>query len=497
MRGWCGGVLVGWLATGCGGMVPEEGLSREDVQEQPAFAAMAAVAPGTASRVKVIFPPTQMTPRYAEGPSSLVDFKGRLAFAANFEDGSRALWTSDGTSAGTVAVRSFPASPPPAINTHVAQLTPVGERLFFTVGEPVNGNELWVSDCTASGTRLVKDVTPGAEDSQLASLTALGNTLTFFRAVPGTDSTPSRMEVWKSDGTATGTVRIRDLGAGVEVDWRTARAGNVLVFFVRNEAGNTTAWRTDGTSAGTQPLRTLNTSGGYGPVDVSSDGRLAFFSTYDAQGATLVWKTDGTRAGTVHLYTFVNDGRYPRLMTTMGEYLYVTLSNPVDQRLAIFRLRLDGEGGKEHVATLSNPYADQLDAFPSLSTFSATADRIYFEQYIGSSGPAPRDTQLWVTDGTKAGTKLLRRPLSLSDEYGSPIFAADSSLVFFAAYDGASGIEPWVTDGTVAGTRLLKDISTGSSYPYAYTRVGQRVFFSAFDDTLANQLWSVPLHSSP
>ncbi|WP_240360309.1 hypothetical protein [Pyxidicoccus caerfyrddinensis] len=456
---------------------------------------MAAVAPGTPSRVKVIFPPTQMNPRYAEGPASLVDFRGRLAFAANFEDGTRALWTSDGTEAGTVAVKSFPAAPPPAINTHVMQLAPAGTRLFFTVGEPVYGNELWVSDGTTSGTRLVKDLTPGAGDSRLTSLTALGSTLTFFREVPATNSTPARMEVWKSDGTASGTVRIRDLGTGVEVDWRTARAGNVLIFFVRDEAGSTTtAWRTDGTSAGTQPLRSLSTAGGYAPIEVNSAGPLAFFTSYDAQGATQVWKTNGTRAGTVRLYTFVNDGRYPKLMTTLGEYLYVTLSNPVDQRLAIFRLRLDGAGGKEHVATLPNPYADQGDAFPYLNNFSATADRIYFELAIGSGGPAPRDTQLWVTDGTKAGTKLLRRPLSLSDEYGSPIVAVESGLVFFAAYDNASGIEPWVTDGTVAGTRLLKDISSdGSSYPYAYTRVGQRVFFGAFDDTAANQLWTVPL----
>jgi ELWxxDGT repeat protein len=490
MRGWCGGVLVGWLAAGCGGMETEEAVP----PGTSASVSMAVVTAGTPSRVKVIFPPTQMNPRYAEGPESLVDFRGKLAFAANFEDGSRALWTSDGTSPGTVAVKSFPAAPPPAFNTHVMQLTPAGTRLFFTVGEPVYGNELWVSDGTTSGTRLVKDITPGAEDSRLTNLTALGSTLTFFREVPATDSTPARMAVWKSDGTASGTVRIRDLGTGVEVDWRTTRAGNVLVFFVRDEAGNTTAWRTDGTSAGTQSLRSLNTSGGYAPVDLSSDGRLAFFSAYDAQGATSVWKTDGTRTGTVRLYTFANDGRYPRLMTTLGAYLYVTLSNPVDQRLAIFRLRLDGAGGKEHVATLSNPYANQPDAFPSLTTFSATADRIYFEQYIGTSGPAPRDTQLWVTDGTKAGTKLLRRPLSLSDEYSSPIFAAESGLVFFAAYDDASGIEPWVTDGTVAGTRLLKDIAPdGSSYPYGYTRVGQRVFFGAFDDTAANQLWTVPL----
>lgn len=496
MRGWWAGALVGVLVAGCGGVSEE--APREDLQGQSASASIASVVPGTPSRVKVIFPPTQTIPRYAEGPADLVEFRGRLAFAANLEDGSRALWTSDGTEAGTVEVKRFPAAPPPAVNTRVAQLTPVGQRLFFTVGEPTSGAELWVSDGTTGGTRLVADLTPGAADSRLLHLTALGSTLTFFREVPGTDTTPARVELWQSDGTAAGTVRLLDLGAGTSVDWRTARAGNALIFFIQDAAGSTAAWRTDGTRAGTQRLRSLTPAGIYSPLDVSSAGPLAFFTTYDAQGATSVWKTDGTRAGTVRLYTFANDGRYPRLMTALGSHLYVALTNPADQRLALFRLRLDGQGGKEHVVTLPNPYADQPDAFPYLGNFSATADRIYFELAIGSSGPAPRDTQLWVTDGTRAGTRLLRRPLSLSDEYGSPIVALESGLVFFAAYDSASGIEPWVTNGTVAGTRLLKDISPdGSSYPVNYTRVGSRVYFSAFDETAANQLWSVPLLPTP
>ncbi|NMO13578.1 hypothetical protein HPC49_00395 [Pyxidicoccus fallax] len=482
-------------------MAPEDGWpsgtpaeDREAVHDTSTGTSRAALTVGTPSRVKTIFPPSQMLPRYMQGPSSLVDFRGRLAFAANFEDGTRSLWVSNGTEAGTVALKTFPAAPPPAVNVQVADLTPAGAQLFFTVGEPLYGHELWVSDGSAGGTRLVKDITPGAGSSAPKYLNALGSTLVFFRDVPATDTTPGRSELWRSDGTDTGTVRVLDLGQDVEVDWRTARAGSALVFFVRDSAGNVAAWKTDGTRAGTQPLRALTGPEGSAPLDVRSSGGLAFFTSYEAGGATTVWKSDGTRTGTVRLYTFEPDGRYPRLLTAMGAHLYVTLSNPVDQRLGLFRLRIDNVGGKEHVATLSNPYASQPEAFPFLNNFSATADRIYFEQVIGSSGPAPRDTQLWVTDGTKAGTRLLRRPLSLSDEYGSPITAVDSGLAFFVSYSETSGLEPWVTDGTVAGTRLLKDIApSGSSFPGAFVRAGARVFFGAFDDTEAQQLWSVPL----
>ncbi|MFY0579462.1 hypothetical protein ACN28S_39050 [Cystobacter fuscus] len=125
--------------------------------------------------------------------------------------------------------------------------------------------------------------------------------------------------------------------------------------------------------------------------------------------------------------------------------------------------------------------------------------KIFFSFYIGSEGPAPRDTQLWVTDGTASGTTLLRRPLSLSDEYGTPVYAVSDELVFFSAYEQESaGIEPWVSNGTPGGTRRLEDIGSGidSSYPREFLRVGDRVFFSAFDETQANQLWSTQLRDA-
>ncbi len=51
--------------------------------------------------------------------------------------------------------------------------------------------------------------------------------------------------------------------------------------------------------------------------------------------------------------------------------------------------------------------------------------------------------------------------------------------------DGEHGVEPWVTDGTGAGTQLLKDINTETqSLEYEhYTRVGDKVYFVRVDDS--------------
>ena len=40
-------------------------------------------------------------------------------------------------------------------------MTAVGNRLFFVWRTEENGRELWVSDGTAAGTTLVKDIYPG------------------------------------------------------------------------------------------------------------------------------------------------------------------------------------------------------------------------------------------------------------------------------------------------------------------------------------------------
>src|SRR5262249_56515306 len=93
--------------------------------------------------------------------------------------------------------------------------TVVNGTLFFTANDGVNGTELWKSDGTAAGTVLVKDIRPGNSpygfplSSSPRNLTAVGDEL-FFSANDGI----SGLELWKSDGTATGTVLVKDIRPG-------------------------------------------------------------------------------------------------------------------------------------------------------------------------------------------------------------------------------------------------------------------------------------------
>ncbi len=492
MRTWWAGVVAGCLAVGCGAQPWEEGLSRELPAAEVAGVAAQACGPvaGKAQRVKVILPPSNFPGRFAPAPGYLVEFQGQLFFAVNFEDGSRALWKSDGTETGTVEVQTF--SPEPFFGfPWLRELTPAGDKLFFMNSDPDAGSELWVTDGTPGSAQRVADLSPGSESSFLTHLTAMGSSLVFFREL---SSAPGGYELWRTDGTTAGTERLLTLPGGTTVSFRSLRLGGSLLFFVSGVTRGVELWKTDGSAAGTVRLRRLD-SGEAFVFDVRTSGGTGFFTLQDAGNLTEVWKTDGTSGGTVRMRTF-GSGVVPRLLNTIGSNLYVTLTDVVTQRMHLYRMPVNGNGSREYVMSLPNPYADQPEAFPFLTEVSVADGRIFFSIGISTPGPAPRDTQLWVTDGTRPGTRLLRRPLSLSDEYGSPVYAVNGQLAFFSAFEGGgAGIEPWVTDGTVAGTRRLHDVAPGrvSSFPGSFLRVGSRVFFSAYDETQAGQLWSVPL----
>src|SRR4029078_11195300 len=81
----------------------------------------------------------------------------------------------------------------------------VNNKLFFTGNDDENGLELWTSDGTVAGTVLVKDINPGANNSELNAFTKVGNKLMFTA-----DNGVNGNEIWTTDGTAAGTPMFSD-----------------------------------------------------------------------------------------------------------------------------------------------------------------------------------------------------------------------------------------------------------------------------------------------
>src|SRR5438067_13780239 len=65
------------------------------------------------------------------------------------------------------------------LGSNPEQVVDVGGMAFFVANDGVHGFELWKSDGTADGTRMVKDIVPGPGSSLAGGLTAVDRTLFF------------------------------------------------------------------------------------------------------------------------------------------------------------------------------------------------------------------------------------------------------------------------------------------------------------------------------
>ncbi|CAM4404422.1 hypothetical protein [Corallococcus exiguus] len=466
-RNWGALLWFSLAGVGCGGLpeAVEDGAREVTAQACP---------PGVAARVAAITPPGS-----SGFMGELTNVQGTLFFVTSGFDTGSVLWRSDGTEAGTVQVKVFPG--PPGVY-QPQNLVAVGNTLFFQARTDATGMELWISNGTTGGTRLVKDITPGAEGSVMTNATELNGRLVFFRWVP-VPGDGARPELWRSDGTAAGTLRVNDFGGLTNLGNYTLKAGNALLFIFSEDTG-TTLWRTDGTHAGTTSVKRLDAGNTY-LSGVSSPGEPPLFILEDGPNSE-VWKTNGTAAGTVRLEAF---GRRVSLLGTLGAYVYLTsVDNPVTKRLRIDRLSLSG-GGKTGITTLPNPYASDEYAYPAVRSSVVSGNDIYFFVSIGSDAPVSRDVSLWATNGTAAGTRQLFDNPNVEYGYRYPLFATGKGQVLFGgAPDPIGPVFPYFTRGSVATQGRLADIH----FPGSFTRVGHRIFFTALDDAEEGQLWAVP-----
>jgi len=108
-----------------------------------------------------------------------------------------------------------------------------------------------------------------------------------------------------------------------------------------------------------------------------------------------------------------------------------------------------------------NPAAADASPF----TLVGIAGTCYFSATDGA-GAGAHGEELWKTDGTLAGTALVK-DINPGPNSSTPVGAiAVGNKLFFIANDGTHGVELWVSDGTALGTVMVKDINpTGDSDP--------------------------------
>ncbi len=433
---------------------------------------------------------------------------GVLDFTASDPAHGVELWRSDGTTGGTYRLTDVCAGP---CGANPQNLTPAGGHIFFTADDGFSGRELWASDGTPGSERRLGDLCPGPCSSTLGSLTGAGGRLFFSRR------TDAALELWTSDGTPAGTARLATLCTGdatacdtrLELPMATFGGRIFVRVFVQQAL---TVWTSDGTAAGTVPLASLLGPGVPPATALPLDSGDGFLFLFTADG---LWRTDLTPAGTTRLATYAEIEPDPTAeiddATISAGALYIRFSNGdvarsdgtpagtgivshLDPRLEVDEL-LPLRGGV--LATTISPSLASglvwigpvpgppvpvvdLGAGSSIAGLAPLGGRAVFLVDFFDRPGLPDTREVWITDGTAAGTRRLRGAPFLLGPNG---LAATDRLAFFVAAPGESAVghQLWATDGTWIGTRLVNDFATGpgSGGPLAQIAWGGRLLFSA------------------
>ena len=218
------------------------------------------------------------------------------------------LWKTDGTTLGTVIVKTFITST--TINSQVKLISDQDTKENYSINEneiyfagvsDEQGLELWKTNGTEATTILVKDVYAGANASIPSGFTRLGATIYFAIRY----NTYPFSELWKTNGTATDTVPI---GLDLYVyNSQIVPFKNKFYFYGFDGANGLEPWVSDGTLAGTRLLYNTSPQNQYfysGPFRVfKSENYLVFFQENFAKNSftSHLWKSDGTPSGTMRM----------------------------------------------------------------------------------------------------------------------------------------------------------------------------------------------------
>ncbi len=244
-----------------------------------------------------------------------------------------------------------------------------GYKAFFAASNEANGEELWVTDGTIAGTKIVKDIYPGSSSSDVNYLTRFNDKVVF-----GANNGTSEMELWISDGTEEGTRMIKDIHDVGSSDPRGFTQLNETQFifcaktwesetYDQDRGAQWWLYVSDGTEDGTKMIKACDTKfpGTYATTWVTPYVRVArqvFFKadTKDGEVGIELWVTDGTEDGT----KLVKDINTEAM--TLG-----TGSASIDQMVNFYN------------------------------------EKLFFQAWTVEYGSEP-----WATDGTEEGTYLIK-----------------------------------------------------------------------------------------
>lgn len=419
-----------------------------------------------ATLVKDIFPGTENgASQYRE---RYVAFNGKLYFPGNDGQHGEELWVSDGTAAGTVMVKDIFGG---ASGSQPDNLVVFNGKLYFSATDEGHGKEVWVTDGTEAGTQVYKDFEPGSFTSSVDYL-AVANDLLFIRATQS-----GTLKLWSTNGPAANLLPLAEADYAFGSS-KNAAAGANKVYFV---GASNALWVSDGTLLGTKKLLdSPSFFASYSHMTVIGD-KLYYGFGQDSY-STEPWVSNGTEAGTVQLAEMVPgefDGGSPTYFIEYKNFVYFRGKNQL--------WRTDGTPAGTVL------FEDGIEPFGNIN-FDGKEGLVFNNTLYFSAADNTNGEELWSTNGTVAGTALVKNINSgFLNSAPSLLVKGGDGNFYFNAYTGASDYALWKSNGTAAGTVKIADPYPGDNAEnlWAIAPVGNTLFFATRSAANGVELWKV------
>lgn len=372
-------------------------------------------------------------------PQNLTVLNNQLIFSAVLQEGgdwNRELFKFDGTEPVLIKnIQPFGESAPAFGDIAPVDFGKFNGKLYFTADDGNVGSELWATDGTEAGTNLVANIALRLDHSYPEMFIEYNNKLLFTAQ----DYYLGR-ELYITDGTPNGTGLVKEIlsGAGGSQIKELTAFNNKIYFSAYNDDKEHELWVTDGTNIGTHMVKNIGSiKYGSRPADLTVYNEKLYFSAEDETHGREIWVSDGTEEGT-KLFKDLGGDKYnsnPTNFTEVNGKLYFGASNGTQGRSNYGLWVTDGTvAGTVEVKNLGHPPKQTL----------VYENKLYFELLHAGSGG-----KLWVSDGTKEGTKIITAANATNN---TPIYVgqysnrrshykvANGTLYFTANFDD-SGIK--------------------------------------------------------
>jgi ELWxxDGT repeat protein len=315
---------------------------------------------GTVGNLTKVFTPSTIQNTVLEGNPTPIVSGNRVYFT----DVLGYVWTSDGTTAGTVSIDTLNANVNSFINvngriiyTHGTQTRAISGTTVSTIGGTFtinNSNPAYytnvggtvyflANDFSGGGVGLPQPwkITPNASSATLVfnNLTITGqmanvNGTLYFDAF---SSTANAYSIWKSDGSGTGTAPVKQVYLNTDARkpdnlMAVGSSNGTLLFTNADSTAGTELWISDGTSNGTHRLLDIYPGTlGSGPFLVGTMGSKLLFSANDGITGTELWTSDGTAGGTIELadaYPGITSGSISNVTIVSSSRAYFSATDP-------------------------------------------------------------------------------------------------------------------------------------------------------------------------